>query len=361
MEENSNITLNKLISEEKIELEKIPNAVYDPKENRKIMVTSNVEKRTSSRRYHTINLTCFDGFETGTKYRCVIILHPQHEHTNQAMEFICRINHLLDEHRQKIYTSVPGLPGAITAIPTSLNGQYSVNPVNHGLGGNNNTTTGGHYSIWTETFYRDWILHGLGMTSRQPYHEYANMQSDVSLVGSSFGPLGKQGTYSIWGLLFNGTTGGPNINITSVYLYLSFLLVFFAFFAMILGFAASGVSAVYAVLGLFSLLHGIYRVYQIRILREYTLHWLLVDLFASLFLFVLAAAASSGMDSSVGAAAAAFTYLQAIFLCFSAIYQYSTQSVGQGIRGGRGGRVGMFATKMATMNIARGFSAANIV
>lgn len=277
LKEERRIDLNSLICKEEKVLSTQPDTmVYDPHRKESMKMVSEIEKKTSSRRYHTLNLTCLDGFEVGRKYRTVIVLHPD-EPTSQAIDFVCQVNSVIDEILDRKFKSF----------------------ATHKGGGDIEAGGGGG-----ELAYRNWILH-LAMQNRRPFEENINLQARVrKLLGDIFSG----------GLYIEMEVSWP-------YYYNLILLIFFSFIGMIVCFAAAASNGLYAVNGIYGLLHWGNRLYNLQH-KEYTASTLYKDVFVAFMGLLLAGiSASLGPVNSTEAAGAGFTFMQAFFSFFGAVYQ----------------------------------------
>lgn len=280
MHEERRIDLAAMVCREEKTVEHQPEVLlYDPVKQHNVPMAVDTECRTSSRRYHTLNLTCIDSFERHRKYRCAIVLHPDAP-TNGAMDFMCQVNRLLDEVRTRKYA----------AFGSEKDGELA---------------------------YHRWVAH-MPVDGRKPFEEHTNMFAQV-----------RQFVNDLISARLN-----IYIPISWPYFYNYVPLIFFAFFGMVVCFAVSSSGGIFGVMGAFSLVHGAYRVYTLRE-TMYVQTALYVDIVVVVLGTLLAAiGGSTASVSSAGQAGAVFTLLQALFTFWAATYQvylYLRHSSGEGI------------------------------
>jgi hypothetical protein len=267
LHEEKRIDLSAMVCREETKVEQLPEVIlYDPYKQHTVPMKSDTETRTTSRRYHTLNLTCIDPFETNRKYSTVIVLHPDAE-TSGAMEFMCQVNVLLDEVRARKFAR----------FGSDKDGELS-------------------YHKWLSTMKVD---------ERHPFEEYQDVQAQIK------------------NLLMDLWRGGLNIKIevSWPYYYNLILLIVFSFIGMIACFVAATFNGIYAVNGVYSLLHWGNRIYNLN-QREYVATTLYKDVFVAFIGMVLAGiVAAMSPENSTEQAGTAFTFLQAIFTAAGAAYQ----------------------------------------
>lgn len=97
MNENMDQELSSLVCKEETKIYKENGAlIYDPYKNEDVKTTGIIHQNLSSRRFHTLNFSCIDSYESQKKYRAVIVLSPD-EPVSKSIEFICKMNGILDE------------------------------------------------------------------------------------------------------------------------------------------------------------------------------------------------------------------------------------------------------------------------